>query len=163
MAPIVGCEDSPVFVSDVDSDSLRLDSSHLNGGRLFCYEGNATVALNGTIYYLVANSSIIAIIPGAEMSVVAASGNFRGRKIIYTFEFFEQASCDLDGLFGFYLNNPFYVRTYAEVKSTYSILTILGELTNTKGPLMIERAICLMRFLLMGVCEKIIGHDTEKR
>lgn len=152
--------DSPVLVSAVDSDSLRLDSNHLNGGRLFCYEGNATVTLNGTIYYLVANSSI-AIIPGAEMSVVAVSDNFQGRKMIYTFEFFQLASRDLDGLFSFYLNNPFYIRTHAEVESTYSILTILGELANTNGPLMIERAICLMRFLLMGVCEKIIGHDTE--
>ncbi len=95
------------------------------------------------------------------MSVAAVSENFRGRKMIYTFEFFEQASRDLDGLFRFYLNNPFYIRTHAEVKSTYSILTILGELTNTKGPLRIERAICLMRFLLMGVCEKLTGHDTE--
>lgn len=87
--------DSPVLVSAVDSDSLRLDSNHLNGGRLFCYEGNATVTLNGTIYYLVANSSI-AIIPGAEMSVVAVSDNFQGRKMIYTFEFFQLASRDLD-------------------------------------------------------------------
>ena len=152
--------DTPFFVSDVDSDSLRLDSPHLNGGRLFCYEGNATVTLDSTTYYLVANSSI-AIIPGAAMSIVAVSDNFKGRKMVYTFEFFEQASRNLDGLFSFYLHHPFYIRTSAEVSSTYTILTILGELAKTKGPLMIERAVCLLRFLLMGVCEKISESHME--
>lgn len=152
--------DTPFYVSDVDSGSLRIESSHLNGGRLFCYDGNATVTLNGTTYYLVGNSSI-AILPGADMRVVAVSSNFKGRKMIYTFEFFEQASRNLDGLFGYYLSNPYYIRTPAEVKSTYSILTILNGLAQTKGPLMIERAVCLLRFLLMGVCEKIAENTIE--
>lgn len=152
--------DSPFFVSDVDSSSLRIGPSHLNGGRLFCYEGNATVTLNDTTYYLVANSSI-GIIPGADMRVVAVSDNFKGRKMIYTFEFFEQASQNLDGLFSYYLRNPYYIRTPAEVMSTYSILTILEGLAHTKRPLMVERAVCLLRFLLMGVCEKISGHNEE--
>lgn len=152
--------DTPFFVSDVDSGSLRFGSTHLNGGRLFCYEGNATVTLNGVTYYLVANSSL-AIIPGADMKVVAVSDNFRGRKMIYTFEFFEQASRNLDGLFGYYLRNPYYIRTQDEVKSTYSILTILKGLAQTKGPLTVERAVCLLRYLLMGVCEKIVGNTVE--
>lgn len=152
--------DTPFFVSDVDSGSLRIGSTHHNGGRLFCYEGNATVTLNDATYYLVANSSL-AIIPGADMSVVAVSDNFKGRKIIYTFEFFEQASRNLDGLFSYYLRNPYYIRTPAEVQSTYSILTIFEGLAQTKGPLMVERAVCLLRFLLMGVCEKIAGNPGE--
>lgn len=152
--------DSPFAVSDVNSDTLRIDSTHLNGGRLFCYEGNATVSLNGTTYYLVANSSI-AFIPGADMRVVSVSDNFNGRKMIYTFEFFEQASRGLDGLFSFYLRHPFYIRTPAEVGSTYSILTILKSLATTRGPLMTERALCLLRFLLMGVCEKISPDEAE--
>lgn len=152
--------DSPFFVSDVDAGSLRIGSTHLNGGRLFCYEGNATVTLNGATYYLVANSSL-AIIPGADMTVAAVSDNFKGRKIIYTFEFFEQASRNLDGLFGYYLRNPYYIRTPAEVQSTYSILTILEGLAQNKGPLMVERAVCLLRFLLMGVCEKIVENTIE--
>lgn len=152
--------DTPFFVSDVDAGSLLIGSSHLNGGRLFCYEGNATVTLNGITYYLVANSSL-AIIPGADMKVVAVSDNFKGRKMIYTFEFFEQASHDLDGLFSFYLRNPYYIRTPAEVKSTYSILSILEGLAQTKGPLTVERAVCLLRFLLMGVCEKIAENTIE--
>lgn len=81
--------------------------------------------------------------------------------MIYTFEFFEQASRNLDGLFGYYLRNPYYIRTPAEVKSTYTILTILDGLAQTKGPLMVERAICLLRFLLMGVCEKIVENTIE--
>lgn len=152
--------DTPFFVSDVDAGSLRIGSTHLNGGRLFCYEGNATVTLNGVTYYLVANSSL-AIIPGADMKVVAVSDNFRGRKMIYTFEFFEQASRNLDGLFGYYLRNPYYIRTPAEVECTYSILTILEGLAQAKGPLMVERAACLLRFLLMGVCEKIAENTIE--
>lgn len=152
--------DSPFFVSDVDAGSLRIGSTHLNGGRLFCYEGNATVTLNGATYYLVANSSL-AIIPGADMTVAAVSDNFKGRKIIYTFEFFEQASRNLDGLFGYYLRNPYYIRTPAEVQSTYSILTILEGLPQNKGPLMVERAVCLLRFLLMGVCEKIVENTIK--
>lgn len=152
--------DTPFFVSDVDAGSLRIGSTHLNGGRLFCYEGNATVTLNGVIYYLVANSSL-AIIPGADMTVVAVSNNFKGRKMIYTFEFFEQASRNLDGLFDYYLRNPYYIRTPAEVKSTYTILTVLEGLAQTKGPLMVERAVCLLRFLLMGVCEKIAENTVE--
>lgn len=152
--------DSPFFVSDVDAGSLRIGSTHLNGGRLFCYEGNATVTLNGATYYLVANSSL-AIIPGADMTVAAVSDNFKGRKIIYTFEFFEQASRNLDGLFGYYLRNPYYIRTPAEVQSTYSILTILEGLAQNKGPLMVERAVCLLRFLLMGVCEKIVENTIK--
>lgn len=152
--------DTPFFVSDVNTDSLRIGSTHLNGGRLFCYEGNATVTLNGVTYYLVANSSL-AIIPGADMMVVAVSDNFKGRKIIYTFEFFEQASRNLDGLFDYYLSNPYYIRTPAEVKSTYTILTVLEGLAQTKGPLMVERAVCLLRFLLMGVCEKIVENNVE--
>ncbi len=152
--------ETPFFVSEVDAGSLRIGSTHLNGGRLFCYEGNATVTLNGATYYLVANSSL-AIIPGADMTVAAVSDNFKGRKMIYTFEFFEQASRNLDGLFGYYLRNPYYIRTPAEVKSTYSILTILEGLAQTKGPLMVERAVCLLRFLLMGICEKITGHSVE--
>lgn len=152
--------DTPFFVSDVDAGSLRIGSTHLNGGRLFCYEGNATVTINGVTYYLVANSSL-AIIPGADMKIIAVSDNFKGRKIIYTFEFFEQASRNLDGLFDYYLRNPYYIRTPAEVKSTYSILTILEGLAKTKGPLMVERAVCLLRFLLMGVCEKIAENTVE--
>lgn len=152
--------DTPFFVSDVDAGSLRIGSTHLNGGRLFCYEGNATVTLNGVTYYLVANSSL-AIIPGADMTVVAVSNNFKGRKMIYTFEFFEQASRNLDGLFDYYLRNPYYIRTPAEVKSTYTILTVLEGLAQTKGPLMVERAVCLLRFLLMGVCEKIAENTVE--
>ena len=141
--------DTPFFVSDVDAGSLLIGSTHLNGGRLFCYEGIATVNLNGVTYYLVANSSL-AIIPGADMKVVAVSDNFKGRKMIYTFEFFEQASYDLDGLFSFYLRNPYYIRTPAEVKSTYSILSILEGLAQTKGPLTVERAVCLLRFFADG-------------
>lgn len=152
--------DTPFFVSDVDAGSLRIGSTHLNGGRLFCYEGNATVTLYGVTYYLVANSSL-AIIPGADMTVVAVSNNFKGRKMIYTFEFFEQASRNLDGLFDYYLRNPYYIRTPAEVKSTYTILTVLEGLAQTKGPLMVERAVCLLRFLLMGVCEKIAENTVE--
>lgn len=152
--------DTPFFVSDVDAGSLRIGSTHLNGGRLFCYEGNATVTLNGVTYYLVANSSL-AIIPGADMTVVAVSNNFKGRKMIYTFEFFEPASRNLDGLFDYYLRNPYYIRTPAEVKSTYTILTVLEGLAQTKGPLMVERAVCLLRFLLMGVCEKIAENTVE--
>lgn len=152
--------DTPFFVSDVDAGSLRIGSTHLNGGRLFCYEGNATVTLNGVTYYLVANSSL-AIIPGADMTVVAVSNNFKGRKMIYTFEFFEQASRNLDGLFDYYPRNPYYIRTPAEVKSTYTILTVLEGLAQTKGPLMVERAVCLLRFLLMGVCEKIAENTVE--
>lgn len=152
--------DTPFFVSDVDAGSLRIGSTHLNGGRLFCYEGNATVTLNGVTYYLVADSSL-AIIPGADMTVVAVSNNFKGRKMIYTFEFFEQASRNLDGLFDYYLRNPYYIRTPAEVKSTYTILTVLEGLAQTKGPLMVERAVCLLRFLLMGVCEKIAENTVE--
>lgn len=152
--------DTPFFVSDVDAGSLRIGSTHLNGGRLFCYEGNATVTLNGVTYYLVANSSL-SIIPGADMTVVAVSNNFKGRKMIYTFEFFEQASRNLDGLFDYYLRNPYYIRTPAEVKSTYTILTVLKGLAQTKGPLMVERAVCLLRFLLMGVCEKIAENTVE--
>lgn len=152
--------DTPFFVSEVDSGSLHIGSTHLNGGRLFCHEGNATVTLNGATYYLVANSSL-AIIPGADMRVVAVSDNFKGRKMIYTFEFFEQASRNLDGLFGYYLRNPYYIRTPDEVKSTYSILNILDGLAHAKGPLMTERAVCLLRFLLMGVCEKITGNTIE--
>ncbi len=95
------------------------------------------------------------------MRVVAVSDNFKGRKMIYTFEFFEQASRNLDGLFDYYLRNPYYIRTPAEVKSTYTILTILEGLAQTKGPLMVERAICLLRFLLIGVCEKISGNSIE--
>lgn len=152
--------DTPFFVSDVDAGSLRIGSTHLNGGRLFCYEGNATVTLNGVTYYLVANSSL-AIIPGADMTVVAVSNNFKGRKMIYTFEFFEQASRNLNGLFDYYLRNPYYIRTPAEVKSTYTILTVLEGLAQTKGPLMVERAVCLLRFLLMGVCEKIAENTVE--
>lgn len=159
MDNLVGYE-TPFFVSDVGAGNLRIGSTHLNGGRLFCYEGNATVTLNGVTYYLVANSSL-AIIPSAEMRVVAVSDNFKGRKMIYTFEFFEQASRNLDGLFDYYLRNPYYIRTPAEVKSTYTILTILEGLAQTKGPLMVERAICLLRFLLIGVCEKISGNSIE--
>lgn len=152
--------DTPFFVSDVDAGSLRIGSTHLNGGRLFCYEGNATITLNGVTYYLVANSSL-AIIPSADMKFVAVSDNFRGRKIIYTFKFFELASRNLDGLFSYYLRNPYYIRSPEEVKSTYTILTILDGLTKTKGPLNVERAVCLLRFLLMGVCEKIAEQKVE--
>ena len=95
------------------------------------------------------------------MTVVAVSNNFKGRKMIYTFEFFEQASRNLDGLFDYYLRNPYYIRTPAEVKSTYTILTVLEGLAQTKGPLMVERAVCLLRFLLMGVCEKIAENTVE--
>lgn len=145
---------APYSVSDVDADSVRINFPYLYGGRLFCSEGNATVRLNGTIYYLVANSSI-ALMPGAEIAIASVSDNFRGRRFLYTLEFFEQASRGLNGLFGYYIRNPYYIRTRHEVESTYNILDILHGLTLTAGPMMTDRAVCLFRFLLMGICERI--------
>lgn len=153
---------SPFYVTDIDSDTLSIDSTGLNGGRLFCTEGNATLTLNDITYYLVANSSI-ALMPGADIRVISVSKNFKGRKLIYTFEFFEAASKGLNGLFRFYFRHPFYIRTRAEVECTYSILDILRNLPELSNQLMTDRAVCLLRFLLMGVCEKIPENDTDSR
>lgn len=150
---------APYSVSDVGADSVRFNSPNLYGGRLFCSEGNATVRLNGTTYYLVANSSI-AMMPGAEIGIESISENFRGRRFLYTFEFFEQASIGLNGLFGYYIRNPYYIRTPSEVESIYNVLDILHALTVTARPMMTERALCLFRFLLMGICERIREHGT---
>lgn len=158
MKNLTGYE-TPFAVSDVVADNIAMKSSGLNGGRLFCSEGNATVRLNNTTYYLVANSSI-ALMPGAEISIVNVSEDFKGRRLIYTFEFFEEASKGLNGLFSYYIHNPLFIRTQSEVESTYGVLDILQGLSQSPGSMMAERAVCLFRFLLMGICERIPYRET---
>lgn len=125
-----------------------------HGGRIFCIKGSATLSLNGNIYYMVKNTSL-AILPHCLLEVIDRSDDFESFLFVYTTEFFQVASKDLQGILPYYTAHPFIIRQEQDANYILSALAMLQKLsTHNEYHYRIQMAQCILRYFLMDICSR---------
>lgn len=139
----------PVMSDNLTEKTWRMDCC----GRLYCTQGNISVEMNGNVFHLVRNASL-SLLPGSTVVLMSISEDFEGFILLYTYGFFQKASEGLEGLFPYYTLNPFIMRDDEAASDVIAILKMMQKLSEHTSPKVNERALCLMRFFLLGVCER---------